>query len=220
MRGLLEPLAAGLDLRLSAEVHALRGGPGAWRLELVDGRDIGPFGSVGLAIPAPQAERLLERSGVARPAAFASVAMGPRWALLLGFDDPPGQEPAVAAGAVLATVTRHTPAAPAGDRGAFAETWVVHATRDWSSAHLELSREEAAERLLRALAGVVAIEPAYAVAHRWRFALTERPLGQSHVWLADARIGLCGDWCLGDRAEHAYQSGIALAKALGRSLKV
>ncbi len=48
--------------------------------------------------------------------------------------------------------------------------------------------------------------------HRWRFARSERPLGESFLWDPDARLGVCGDWCLGGRIEGAYLSGDRLAK--------
>jgi len=145
--------------------------------------------------------------------------MSPRWTLLLGFSGPVEPEPGMPAGPVLASLARHRPGGAAAGRAAFAEGWVVHATRDWSLAHLELAPEDAARQLLEAVAELTAVEPGFAVAHRWRYALTERPLGASHVWLAGSNIGLCGDWCLGDRAEHAYASGVALAARLRQSLR-
>jgi renalase len=56
--------------------------------------------------------------------------------------------------------------------------------------------------------------PAYLSAHRWRYALVERPLGEPCLWDEALRLGLCGDWCLGPRVEAAWMSGRALAAAL------
>ena len=42
----------------------------------------------------------------------------------------------------------------------------------------------------------------------------ETPLGQEYLWDRSARIGVCGDWCLGARVEAAYDSGVALARAV------
>ena len=43
---------------------------------------------------------------------------------------------------------------------------------------------------------------------------TLKPLGQTHLWDARARIGACGDWCTGHRVEEAFLSGLALALAV------
>lgn len=48
--------------------------------------------------------------------------------------------------------------------------------------------------------------------HRWRYAFALNPLGQPY--LADEQLFCTGDWCLGDRVEHAFQSGLATAEAI------
>ena len=71
-------------------------------------------------------------------------------------------------------------------------------------------------KLLKAFSEVTGIraEPAYAEVHRWRYAQTHQPLGQSHLWDAAAGLGVCGDWCLGHRLEDAFVSGLELALAV------
>jgi renalase len=53
--------------------------------------------------------------------------------------------------------------------------------------------------------------PTDAQVHRWRWAKTQVPLGQSHLWDSKAGLGLCGEWCLGHRVEDAFVSGLELA---------
>ena len=82
---------------------------------------------------------------------------------------------------------------------------------------LERRPEEITPALLAAFAAFVPRAlppPTYQAAHRWRYALVERPLGEPCVWDPALRLGLCGDWCLGPRVEAAYLSGTALAAAL------
>src|SRR6218665_2215587 len=57
-------------------------------------------------------------------------------------------------------------------------------------------------------------DPAHADTRRWRPAQTTRPLGRSHLWDADLRLGVCGDWCRGHRLEDAFVSGLELARAV------
>ena len=47
-----------------------------------------------------------------------------------------------------------------------------------------------------------------------RYARTVQPLGRTHLWDAQAQLGLCGDWCLGHRVENAFLSGLELALAV------
>ena len=92
----------------------------------------------------------------------------------------------------------------------------MQASPEWSQRHLEDGPERVKAKLLRAFTEVTGIraEPPHAEVHRWRYAQTMEPLGQSHVWDAKAGIGLCGDWCLGHRVEDGFVSGLEMALAI------
>jgi len=70
--------------------------------------------------------------------------------------------------------------------------------------------------LLQTFADLVGALPAvrYATAHRWRYALTTRPLGQPYATNAAGTLFLGGDWTLGPRIECAHDSGVAMAAAV------
>jgi predicted NAD/FAD-dependent oxidoreductase len=94
------------------------------------------------------------------------------------------------------------------------ETWVLHANPDWSIEHLEREREDIVPDLLDAFwtaTGVAPVAPAFAVGHRWRYALAENPLDEDCLWDGSTRLGVGGDWCAGSRVEGAFLSGAALA---------
>ncbi len=92
----------------------------------------------------------------------------------------------------------------------------MQASAAWSTEHLEDDKPRVQAKLLKAFAEVTGIraEPAHADVFRWRYAKTQKPLGQSHLWDADSGIGVCGDWCLGHRVENAFVSGLELALAV------
>lgn len=71
-------------------------------------------------------------------------------------------------------------------------------------------------KLQRAFSEVTGIhaEPAWSDVRRWRHARTLAPLGRSYLWDGDAALGACGDWCLGQRVEDAFISGLELALAV------
>ena len=176
-----------------------------------EGGDLtGPFDAVLLALPSPQAAPLL--AAIAHPfaAAAARTVIAPCWAVMAVFDQrldlPDTQRPS---SGPLGWIARDS-ARPGHAAGP--EAWVLHATADWSRAHLEDGPDSVIEALLQAFPA--SAKPVHVSAHRWRYALVETPLGQSCLWDPAASIGLCGDWCLGPRIEAAYDSGVALARAV------
>jgi len=96
------------------------------------------------------------------------------------------------------------------------ERWTVQASPEWSQKHLEDDAERVKAKLLKAFTEITGIRatPSHADVHRWRYAQTTAPAGQSHFWDAKAGIGLCGDWCLGHRVEDGFVSGLEMALAI------
>jgi predicted NAD/FAD-dependent oxidoreductase len=171
------------------------------------------FGTVLLALPAPQAAPLLAAIGHPFAAEAGRAVMAPCWAVMMAFDTP-----------VEAPDCQRTPAGPLAwmardsarpGHAALPETWMLHASAAWSRAHLEAPAETVAAELLAAFQALTGSDatPRHISAHRWRHALVETPLGQACLWDPAIRLGLCGDWCLGARVEAAYDSGVALARA-------
>ena len=225
-----EPLAAGKSLHLQTVVTRLEPdalAPRRWQLHTTgaagDDHVFSGFDAVLLALPAQPARELLLRSSQ-RPA-FAQnldrVRVAPCWTLLIAF--PQAAQPN------LNTLGPHWNAArsthhriawlarESSKPGRVAiERWTVQASADWSAEHLEDDAPRITAKLLRAFAEVTGIraEPGYASVHRWRDAQTLTPAGRSHLWDAKARIGACGDWCIGHRVEDAFLSGLALALAV------
>ncbi len=178
------------------------------------GEVAGPFDAVLLALPAPQAASLL-RTVPHRYAAEAERAgMSPRWTLMIGFAAASEASDLLLPGGVLSVATRNS---SQPGRAALPECWVAHAGPDWSQAHLEDDAATVQAALVQDFATATEISqaPVYAAVHRWRYALTESPLDVPALWDPDARLGVCGDWCLGARVEDAFTSGQALAAMLG-----
>ena len=209
MSALARALATGIDVRHGVTVAALTDLPDGWRLTDADGLDCGVFDAVILAIPSPQAETLLAPFPEVA-ADLATVEMMPMWTLLLGFDAPTGLPQAIQdfSAPLLAAIPM---LAKLGQGGA--ERWTIHAQPEWSSANLEIEKEEAAEILLLAFrdAMKLATEPAYIAVHRWRYARVGRPLGRPFVANAAGTLLAGGDWALGSLATDAVASGEAMA---------
>jgi len=225
-------LAEGLDVRTQHTVQSLRREGARWHLAtaehgwLQDG-----FDALVLAMPSPQTEALL-RLGV-QPgttallahgeavAAAAAVTMRGCWALMLRFDAPldlPFDAAFVNAGP-LRWMARDSHKPGRSPQAGGGETWVLHASPEWSEAHIEDSPEAATQALLAAFVGWGGRRPDACTAHRWRYADSLPPPPGLRTWVPDIALGLCGDWLAAGRVEGAWLSGQAVAmQVLGRQV--
>ena len=206
LRSLVEDLARGLEIRHQT-VTAVGPGP------TVDGE---PADAVVLAMPDPQARRLLDPALSTETEALDDpfepvLALTARWeeavwpALDGAFvsDDP-----------VVAWI-----ADDGRRRDDFAPVLVAHSTPEFAAEHLH-DPAQATPLMERAVRDVLGIETAATSArvHRWSFA---RPTGRRSepYLLTDNRIGVCGDaWSEKPRVEAAFLSGMALGQAVAARL--
>lgn len=210
-------LADGQELRLAAAVSTLARDAEGWLLDTGEaGRLADRYAAVLLAVPAPQAEPLL------RPVAadLAGIAAGARmrasWALMLRYEVRPDLafDAAFVNRGPLRWLARDS--SKPGRLGA--ETWLLHASAEWSEAHLEDTPEAVAEALLAAFAEIGGPAPAAWSAHRWRYADTAAALDQECAWDAGMGLGLCGDWLNGGKVEGAWLSGRSLGRRVAAAL--
>ena len=215
MSAISRALLGALPVHFSCRITEVFRGEQNWQLQDAEGQSHGPFSAVIVATPAPQATGLLSAAPKLAGTA-ASVIMTPTWAVALAFASPletPVQASFVRGSAIdwLAR-NRSKPG-----RDSHYDTWVLHASSEWSRQHLDLAKEEVIEHLHGAFAELIGCclpAPSFSLAHRWLYA---RPAG-NHEWgaLADADLGLyaCGDWCLSGRVEGAWLSGQEAARRL------
>lgn len=215
MNALVRPLARNLDVQTGVAVHELLQGQRGWEIQTDSGRQNRVFDAVAVAIPAPQALSLLGPHGRAFRH-VADVKMAPCWSAMIAFDEPIG------AGADVRRWTSGSLTWAARDsskpgRTAPLQCWVVHASPQWTHAHLEIDARDAARLLLREFATALdrpLPPPAHLEAHRWRHAFVEQPLGLPCLVDEEIAAGACGDWCIAPRVEAAYESGRALAHSM------
>ncbi|HTN13808.1 MAG TPA: FAD-dependent oxidoreductase [Sphingomonadaceae bacterium] len=210
MNAIPRHMAQGLDVTVGAHVRGIARSPLGWSLAFAQG-SAGPFDALVIAVPAEQAAPLLGLYclDMARIAVLAPST--PCWAAMLTFAQPLDCPPVIRHHGIIAWAARN--GSKPGRTGP--EAWTIHAGTEWSQEHLEQTPEFAAEALTRAFlaaAGSVQ-EPAVAVAHRWRFALSG-DAGRKALWDSTSRLGVCGDWLIGARVEAAWLSGRRLAQLI------
>ena len=214
MSALLRHLGSDLDLHFGRRAVQLAPSADGWRVACEDGARLGPYASMVVATPSPQAAPLLEAAPTLA-SRVSEAAVDPCWAVMLGFDQPLPLplDGAFVVDSPLAWASRESskPGRAAGER------WVLHGSPAWSAAHVDAPREAVTVALLDAFAEAVGSAlptPVHRDAHRWLYARTRRALGTACLLDESAGIGVCGDYCLGERVEDAWQSGRALAEAL------
>jgi predicted NAD/FAD-dependent oxidoreductase len=216
MSAICEQLAAERDVRCGVTIARVE--RDADGLTLVDshGERLGTFDRVVCTAPPAQAAALLADVAPEIARRALEVVMKPCWALMLAFDSAlrlPFDGAFINHGP-LSWIARmgSKPSRPKEP-----DTWVVHASPEWSTARLEASREDVSGPLLEALfqsVGLDAQAPRWHSAHRWRYALADTPLADGCLVAEDARVIACGDWTNGNRVEGALLSGLAAATTI------
>lgn len=214
---LAKPLRTFMGMRLREVVADERR---RWRLVFDDEDRAGPFDAVVLTPPAPQVAELVTDAAPGLSKRAQSVSFSPVWALMMALETPaPLDADALFINdGPLSWMARDSakPGRDAVDEDR--ETWVIHATAEWSRDHLEEPPEQIQSLLVEAVRRVSARldaswpEPTFMRAHRWRYARAESPLTERVLTDPDAPgLMICGDWLCGSRIEGAFSSGIAAA---------
>lgn len=204
----------GEDLTVQREVpveHIQREGT-QWRLVSDSGADLGVFDVVLVCVPGPQAVTLLEPVAPALAAMARTAVMHPTLATMVVLQDRPAipydgaflnDDP------VMAWIARD---ASKPGREAH-ETWVLHASRPWSTEHVDAAPASIAVAMIAAFGALLGqpVQPVHAMAHRWRYALPDPVTPDAALYDAALGLGAAGDWCGGPRVEGALLSGMALA---------
>jgi len=207
LRSLIEDLATGLTVQSATPVERID--PGL----VVAGQ---AYAAVALAMPDPQARRLLD-PGYAEPLDALDDPYQPVLALTAGWGQRAWADldgAFVNGDEVLAWV-----ADDGRRRGDGAPVLVAHSTTDFAARHLE-DPAAAVVPLVGALRERLEISaaPAYANVHRWSFAQPTRQRDDPY-FLGNDRLGVCGDgWHGKSRVEAAYLSGRALGRAIAERL--
>ncbi len=210
---LVQDLGERVQTQWQTTVQTLARDDAGWALTSSEHGTHAPrYRAVLLAMPAPQAQQLLRDVAPAGAAVAAHARMRACWAVMVRSATPVALdwEGAFVNAGPLRWVARDR--SKPGRTGP--DTWLLHASAEWSEAHVEDDAATVTATLLAAFAtlGGPAPTQVHATAHRWRYADTEPALDLGCWWDADAQLGLCGDWLHGGKVEGAWLSGQALAQ--------
>ena len=216
MSAIVKSALSGQDVQFGRRAVKVSGEGGDWLVHFENGDTEGPFHKVVLTLPPEQLIEFLARSDGDFSTMIAealAAKLSPCWAVMtvpeaeadLGFDG------AKLLGGALRWMARMT--SRPGQTGP--DSWVLHASPDWSEAFLEHDPETVARALTEeAFVRFGLPLPVWSQAHRWRYALVTEAPGTPFALDPTGTLGCAGDWRLGPRAEFAWDSGDALGDAL------
>jgi len=231
MQSIAERLAAGLDAVYGAEVGRIARGSAEWYLFDAQDRPLGIAGFDGLvlAVPSPVALGLLRALAEFAPEAvpdlldrLQGIAWDACWSACIALSRPSGIEFDVAFirdDPILSWAAREG-SKPGRQTGpGVAERWLLQARSSWSNSYADLAPDDAGRWMQRAFAARLArpLLQKSCLALRWTHASPVGLFEAAHVWDAQRRLGLCGDWCGGSSIETAFLSGLSVARAIGAS---
>ena len=210
-------LAQSLRVEVATTINKIERNGSVWQLSSKEHGELTPqFDALILANPSPQAQALLQQPAPKLATVAASVTMRGCWALMCQFNYPLALpfDGLFVNNHLLSWVARDS-AKPGRNHAANnSETWLLHASSEWSEAHIEDDAETVAALMLAAFIELGGEMPQTYTAHRWRYAECVDYLKLGCVWDADLQLGLCGDWLNGGKVQGAWLSGQLLAKKL------
>jgi len=215
MASLVRPLAESVRIHTGRAVHTVERHDKGWHIWFDDQTSVGPFHAVAVAVPAPKARLMLGRVEEFAQS-MARVRMTPCWALMVRVEENvlPDQDVFSDMSEVIRWIARNNTKPGRVTRG---DSIVVHASPSWSRETEDADPEVVAEELWSEISHVLGlrpVRPSRMTAHLWRHGLVDQSMGETYLFSTDHRIGVAGDWCLGRLAEHAFESGDRLAKAI------
>lgn len=221
MNAFLKPVAAALNLELGVQVAGITPASGGWSLRFDGAKASQTYDAVVVTAPAPQALALTAVSSQLQKR-LALIEVAPCWAMMLSAG--PHSQPGATTPSILesphpdiAWMARN---ASKPGRAPEPETWVIHASTDYSLRHLEEDPETVTAHLRKIalpLTGLPGSAALHATSHRWRYARTIRAAGTPFLTDEAGTLLVAGDGCLGARVESAFTSGHAAADALART---
>jgi predicted NAD/FAD-dependent oxidoreductase len=211
-------LAKDLTIQFSTTIDQLSHEGEKWTLRSKEHGQLDPrFDAIVLAIPSKQAEPLVQPHSASLYERCRDAVMAPCWTLMiyatarLPFDF----DAAFINQGMFSWIARSS-SKPQRLSG---EAWVAHATTEWSSAHENLTKDEAAPLLTAGFETLTGYRPQTYQTHLWRFARLGHATHHGHLFDPNLQLGLCGDWTSTEKVEGAWLSGQAVARDIVQHLE-
>lgn len=218
MSNLVTPLAENLDLHFNSAVKSINPHNNGWEVETINKLGKTTFDIVVITIPAPQARELLSTQLVIS-SDLNKVQFSPCLAAMIAFEDKISIETNtfMSPNSELAWCARNS---SKPNQQLLPDCWIVHASAGWSEKNIDSSKDEIAKNLLKIFSNTFHIKlpkVQFLAGHKWRYAFACLPLKKDYILSSEKTLIVGGDWCLGNRAEDAYDTGLSIASFISNT---
>ena len=188
--------------------------------ELIDGNNqyYGGFDWVILSVPAEQAQPILP-SNLSFYHQLQKVIMSGCYTLMISFNQPISLDfdAALVHDNEISWISVNS-TKPGRDN---TMTMIVNSTNQWADQFSHLSKTSVAEILLTKLSKMINITQSdikEVNIHFWKYANSKKKKTPLVLVDNNAKLAVCGDWCVHSRVESAFISGLTTANALKQYL--
>lgn len=218
MNALAKEMAADIKLVGNTHIEKVSGKPGAWELLAKQRVSHGTFDYVIFAIPSHQAA-LIMPDNFTHLDRIKKVKMDACFSLMLGFEKPLSFDfdGAFVEGSPIGWISINSskPERPQGF------SMMVQSHNQWAETNVDEEKEKLQAMLLDEASKLLQQDLSIAehqVMHRWLYASTSAPSGQSFFLDESSQLACIGDWCIRGRVEAAFDSGNQLAEKISSLL--
>ena len=223
-------LAASLDVAFETTVTSIQKHANHWQVSSKEhGLYADNFDMLILCIPAPQAAALMQNTASELKNLCNAVTMRPCFALMVQLSPMvDGQLDGLFINSGLLSWAARDSSKPGRpqDPSHQRETWVLHASSDWSKTHVDDDKASVTQQMLGEFMTIMQVANLSndkqatpivvesVVLHRWLYADCDQYLTNVYAFDDEHKIGLCGDWLNGGKVQGAWLSGLMLANNL------
>ncbi|MFT7617289.1 MAG: renalase [Planctomycetota bacterium] len=214
MNAIAKHLSEGQEISSSTRIVQLERTNNQWHLHDEQGRSWGPFDDLLITTPAEQAADLVgDLSPIS--SVLRQVEMQPCWAVLCGFAKPldVSFDGAFCHDSHLSWVCRNN-SKPGRSQ---AESWVLHASREWTSTHQSLDKIQVSRQLIKELERLTLTtlpDVTHTDAHFWKYSQPKDELASKNIQDLSIHLHVAGDAFQGGRVEGAWLSGVKAARTI------
>lgn len=209
-----QAMAKTLDVFPNTRITKIERSAPGWRLIDEHGRNAMDATHVVFAIPPAQIVPILNDETPQWATTAKTAIMLPCWTLMafVSDTDTPDFDAAFINEGPLSWIANN---ASKPGRNAL-PIWTIHATAEWSTAHINATAEQAAPALIAEFERITGLQVTSFTPHRWLYARAECPTDDHYLWDDTLKIGAAGDWLLQGNVEGAWLSGQRCAETIHR----
>ena len=212
MTNLVRPLAANLNLHFNSPVKKIHPHNYGWKIETTNQIYETIFDIVITTIPAPQVIPLVSENSVLT-SELNKVKFTSCLAAMIAFEDKISLNENIYSNPASEIIwCARNSSKPSQTLNK--DCWILHASSHWSAKNIEDEKHHIAKNLLEIFRKKLNLrlpKVHFLAGHKWRFAFASLPLNKKFLVSDNKSLIMGGDWCLGNRAENAYDTGLSMA---------